>query len=408
MSLFRKRSSIIPQPQQTQIIRRPSVIIKPLEYIFANTEKIKFAYYPIGKLFLGIETVANLELFFPDHSPVQLPSAMIQCFATSSGNDKDHIRCIVREETASPGHYTVTFTPMSRGFNEIYIKINDSNNIRHTVKTPVSIQPSMRSVPTNTFTRVKYPYSVEVMRDGTLIVSEYFSHKITFLDTDGKRVGSIGSYGRRKGEFNHPSGLAITERGTLLIADRDNHRIQELKLNVNGILCVGGTKGSGPLQFNKPEGIAVSPTTGKIFIADCYNHRIQVLNPDLSFSHFIGRLGTEPGEFKHPFDLVFDSQGFLYVTDRCNDRLQKFKPDGTVHAVLCNGLDGPTGITIDDQDSLFVCEYSTDLIAAVSTMGQFLPCELQGRCQGPYGIKFNQYNGDIIVCDTRNNRLLIF
>ena len=403
--LFRKRSSII--PQQTAISRRQSVIIQPLEYVLQNTDEIKFAYYQTSKLYLGRETVNNLELFFPDHSPVQLPSAMIKCFITSSGDDKETTGCIL-SETSSPGLYTVSLTPFERGFNELYIKINGSNKIRHTVKAPVSILPSMRSTPTNTFTRLKYPYSVEIMKDGILIVTEYFNHRITFLDRNGKKIGSIGTFGSNKGQFNHPTGLAITQRGTLLVADSDNHRILELKLDGNGMAYVGGRKGIGPLQFNKPEGIAVCPTTGMIYIADCYNHRIQVLCPDLSFSHFIGRLGTEPGEFRHPFDLTFDSQGCLYITDRCNNRLQKFMPDGTFNAVLCKGLDGPTGITVDDQDTLFVCEYGIDLIAAVSTKGQFIPCELQGRCKGPYGIKFNQFNGDIIVCDTRNNRLLIF
>ena len=34
--------------------------------------------------------------------------------------------------------------------------------------------------------------------------------------------------------------------------------------------------GNHPLQFNDPRGIRVHSTTGQIFIADTYNHRIQV------------------------------------------------------------------------------------------------------------------------------------
>ena len=51
-----------------------------------------------------------------------------------------------------------------------------------------------------------------------------------------------------------------------------------------------GKKGSGPLQFNYPEGIAISPITGLVYIADWNNHRIQVLNPDLTFSHSFGSI----------------------------------------------------------------------------------------------------------------------
>lgn len=405
MNTFR-RKSVTPKPAVVATTQqRPSITIKPLEYVLENIEKIKFSYYQNGKLLLGEETVANFVLFFSDNSPVQIPSTMIQCSAVSS-MDPEHIECIV-QETAFPGQYTITFTPITRGVYELHIKINHTTDIRYSVRAPVSIPPWMRSTPTNTFTRLKYPYAVEVLRDGTMIVTEYFSHRITMLDKNGRFIQSIGSHGNKIGEFNHPSGLAITPRGTLLVADRDNNRIQELRLNGEFLSCVG-RRGIGPLRFNKPEGIAVNPTSGMVFIADCYNHRVQVLHPDLSFSHFIGSLGENPGEFKHPFDLTFDNQGFVYVTDRCNDRIQKWTPDGQMCTVLRMGLDNPTGITIDDQGALFICEYGLDLITTISSKGQFIPCELQGRCRGPYGIKFNPFNGDIIVCDTRNNRLLVF
>ena len=47
-------------------------------------------------------------------------------------------------------------------------------------------------------------------------------------------------------------------------------------------------QGSGSLEFNVPCGITISPITRHIYIADCCNNRIQVLNPDLTFSHTFG------------------------------------------------------------------------------------------------------------------------
>ena len=49
-----------------------------------------------------------------------------------------------------------------------------------------------------------------------------------------------------------------------------------------------GKQGSGPLEFNSPCGVTISPITGHVYIADCNNHRIQVFNPDLTFSHAFG------------------------------------------------------------------------------------------------------------------------
>ena len=46
-----------------------------------------------------------------------------------------------------------------------------------------------------------------------------------------------------------------------------------------------------------PAGIAISPITGQVYIADSGNHRIQVLNPDLTFSHSFGKKGSANGQF---------------------------------------------------------------------------------------------------------------
>ncbi len=405
MKTFRRRS-VTPKPAEALQPQKPSIVIRSQDYVLENLEAIKFAFYQNDKLVLGKEVAASLVLFFPDNSRVQMSPSLIHCFVTSSNYPTEHIECIV-QDTQSPGQYTVTFTPQARGTSQLYIKLNHTDITRYSLNAPVSISPLSRSTPTNTFVRFKYPYAIVIVDNDSMIVSEYFSHRLKVLDKDGRFIRFIGSHGKERGKFHHPSGLALSTKGNLLVVDRDNHRIQELKLNGECVSCVG-RKGSKDLQFNTPEGIAVCPSTGMIYIADCYNHRVQVLKPDLTFSHIIGGLGKAPGQFKHPFDLTFDRRGFIYVTDRCNDRIQRITPDSQKCDVINNQLDGPTGITIDDHDILYVCEYGVDLIAAITTEGEFVPCELQGRCKGPYGIKFNPFNGDIIACDTRNNRLLVF
>ena len=54
-----------------------------------------------------------------------------------------------------------------------------------------------------------------------------------------------------------------------------------------------------PLQFNHPSGIAVHPS-GRVFVVESLNHRIQVLNPDLTYSHMFGSKGSALGQFGFP------------------------------------------------------------------------------------------------------------
>ena len=377
---------------------------KSLEHALYRVKDIKYKYHQRKKLVLMEKSMGSIVLSFPDGSPVQIPPTLIKCYSKSS--DGSFTNYLV-EDTGQPGHYVVAFTSITRGAQELYIKINGTDITDRPISIPVSIPPSTRNLPIKVYTGLKYPYAVEIMRSGEIIVTEYFSNRITFLDQNGKRIKSIGTAGRRKGEFNHPCGIAVTPRGTVLVADRDNNRIQEISITGECLSCIGKL-GTRPLQFRKPEGVAVNQATGMVYVADTYNHRIQVLNPDFSFSDFIGGLGSGLGQFKHPFSMTFDSKGFMYVTDRCNNRLQKFTPDGRLLTILGSQLDNPTGIAVDDNGILYVCEYETCLVTALTTEGELVKCELQGRVKGPYGIKFNPRNGDIIVCDTRNNRLLVF
>ena len=57
-------------------------------------------------------------------------------------------------------------------------------------------------------------------------------------------------------------------------------------------------QGTGPHQFNKPSGLAIKEDV--LFVADCNNHRIQVLSVSGEFLHMFGKLGSGQGEFRSP------------------------------------------------------------------------------------------------------------
>ena len=115
---------------------------------------------------------------------------------------------------------------------------------------------------------------------------------------------------RKEGEFTNPRGVAISHDGYILVTDE--HRLQKLTFDGNHVKSVGSSNtGNGPLQFNEPRGITVQATTGQIFIADTHNHRIQVLNNDLTYLHSFGIRGWAPEHINSPYDVTFDKEGCL-------------------------------------------------------------------------------------------------
>ena len=134
-----------------------------------------------------------------------------------------------------------------------------------------------------------------------------------------------------------------------------------------------GSKGSQPLQFNYPYDVAVHHN-GNIFITELWNHRVQVLNPDLSYSHCFVSKGDKPGELNHPHGIAIDQDGMVYVSDQGHRQIKKFTPEGKVLAVFDNTRVSfsPYGLCIDSNNILYVADSSNNTVCVYNTSGQFL------------------------------------
>ena len=265
------------------------------------------------------ESTVTIALY-GSHAP-DVPPYLINCRLTPPDNSPP-IQCSVKESSQS-GQYSVVFTPLTRGIHQLHVTVNGANIPGSPVSVPVSVPPKMRGTPVKTITGIDGPRGVAVTDDGLVIVSEGGSHCITILDSEGRKIRSIGTQGT--GRLWSPQGVAITSKGTILVADMDNHRIQEFTMEGDCVSCVG-TKGTGPLQFKFPRSITINKTTGQVFVADTCNFRVQVLHPDLTFSHMFGSWGSSQGQLNYPHDVAIDSQGYVYVTDTFNNRVQQFTP----------------------------------------------------------------------------------
>ena len=195
----------------------------------------------------------------------------------------------------------------------------------------------------------------------------------------------------------------------------DDHGLQMVSTSSNCITPIG-KKGSGPLQFKQPAGIAIAPLTEQVYVADRGNHRIQVLNPNLTFFHSFGSKGSGVGEFRSPSDVAIDSEGIVYVTDRDNHRIQKFAPNGkflsqfAVKQILCK----PAGIAIDTAGTglVYVSSHENNCVSIFTSEGVFVrmfgrSSKSIGKFSWPRELAFDK-EGFLYICDHLNDRLVIY
>ncbi|CAF1633265.1 unnamed protein product [Adineta ricciae] len=143
-----------------------------------------------------------------------------------------------------------------------------------------------------------------------------------------------------------------------------------LRWNQTGTIVAGTTlAGSTANQLNEPYCLYID-SNDILYVCDYLNHRIQKWLPNATNGTTIagsstGLLGSSSLLLYQPFDLTFDVNGYLYVADSGNARVQRFPPNslngtsvagtGFLSSAL-NGLNHPTAIIVDNNLNLFVLD----------------------------------------------------
>lgn len=70
---------------------------------------------------------------------------------------------------------------------------------------------------------------IAVDRFDRLFTTDYFQSRLQIFESNGSFISKLGGVGENLGEFRHPHGLRVDFDGNIIIADKDNHRIQIIK-----------------------------------------------------------------------------------------------------------------------------------------------------------------------------------
>ena len=190
--------------------------IGKVNYSSLSSSKVSALFHPLP--LTGQKSTITISF---DGSPV--PPSLISCSLTPPDNSQP-IQCSVKESRQS-GQYNVVFTPVTRGLHQLHIRVNDIEIPGSPLSIPVSVPPEKRGTPLKAISGLRGPSGVAVTDNGLVIVSERGGHCITILDKGGKKIRSFGSYGTERRQLWYPEGVAISSKGTILVADSCNHRI---------------------------------------------------------------------------------------------------------------------------------------------------------------------------------------
>ncbi|GAC1346938.1 MAG: peptidyl-alpha-hydroxyglycine alpha-amidating lyase family protein [Acetobacteraceae bacterium] len=165
-------------------------------------------------------------------------------------------------------------------------------------------------------------------------------HPMIVFDRDGKFLRSWG-----EACFRGRMGMGPDD--TVWLTDDADHTVRQCTLEGRVLLTLGLPGRPSPYMSGEPfhrcTHTALSPQ-GEIYVSDGYgNACVHKFAQDGRHLLSWGGPGSDPGEFNIVHNITCDGDGFVYVADRENHRIQVFDGQGRYQAQW-NNLHRPCGL----------------------------------------------------------------
>src|SRR5258706_8214137 len=152
-------------------------------------------------------------------------------------------------------------------------------------------------------------------------------HPMIVFDRDGKFLRSWG-----EGLFNRAHGIHMGPDESIYCTDDGDHTVRKCSLDGKVLLTIGVPDKPAPYMSGEPfhrcTHTALSPKN-EIYVSDGYgNACVHKYTPDGKLLKTWGEPGTDPGQFNIVHNIATAEDGFVYVADRENHRVQLFDGNG--------------------------------------------------------------------------------
>lgn len=191
-------------------------------------------------------------------------------------------------------------------------------------------------------------HGMALAASGDLFLGDRDAHHMRKFSADGTVLIELGTRRRASlgAPFNHPTDIGEAPDGSIFVTDGyGNSQIHVFSAQGEHVRS-WGQAGSGAGQFRVPHSVAFDQK-GRVLIADRDNHRVQLFTMT---GEFVG----EWRDFYHPLDIHVDAEGTIYIVDQ-TPRLSVIGP--TDELVSRGRLQQtPHGIASDADGNLYVAE----------------------------------------------------
>lgn len=148
------------------------------------------------------------------------------------------------------------------------------------------------------------PWGISIDHNGDVYVADWRNDRVQKFTPDGEFLAEFGSSGSGIGQFNRPAAVAVDKDGDIYVADWGNNRVQVLT----------------------PDGRHITAFTGDAELSKWARAKLEA-NPDMMKQRNLVRDREPERSFWNPVAIEIDSQGRVLVADCQRHRIQVYQKD---------------------------------------------------------------------------------
>ncbi|MDD3146884.1 MAG: NHL repeat-containing protein [Candidatus Riflebacteria bacterium] len=232
--------------------------------------------------------------------------------------------------------------------------------------------------------------------------------------------GETGSRGNGERQFNNPTGIDYDKiRKEIFVADTGNDRVIRLSENGRQVAVHGGFGISFGDRSEEREDSLDDPydvATGgfsNFYISDQNNRRVCIFD---SYRSYRGNLFPKDNDRRNQLDrprgIKVDSENNIWLVDGRADRVIKISSTGDRLFELGGfgfstlQLKDPTQIDVNIQGEIYIADRGKGRIAVFDRLGSFIT-EMRDHLKTPTGVAIDP-DGLILVCDDTTDELGLY
>ena len=124
-------------------------------------------------------------------------------------------------------------------------------------------------------------HGIFIAPDDCVFLVDRDAHQILVFASEGAPIGVLGNWHRPRlgAPFNHPTDAAIAADGDIYVADDYGNSLVHRFSSTFELKLSWGGPGTGPGEFSTPHGIGVD-RSDRVLVADRENDRVQLFDCD--------------------------------------------------------------------------------------------------------------------------------